>query len=122
MTRRTGSLSAWIAVVGVLSTGPAASADDPPSLRFDPFRERPEVVARVRAPGRRASERSFEPVLLSTVTGGKRAVANLGGEIITIGEETHGYRLIAVGTFEAIFVKDGQRIRLDVVGRQEADR
>ena len=39
---------------------------------------------------------------------------NLGGEILSIGEEAFGYRLLEVRPFDATFEKDGRRVRLEV--------
>lgn len=81
-------------------------------LRIDPFRPRP--VARPPAAPAREPE-AFVPVLRSTVVAGDRSLANLGGEILSPGQEAHGYRLVEVHAFDALFIHNGQPVRLDVL-------
>ena len=42
-------------------------------------------------------------VVKATLVAGSQSMANLGGVILQIGEETHGYRLIEVREREAVF-------------------
>lgn len=95
----------------------AAQADDAPRLKHDPFRE-PDRVE-VDATG---GERGFEPILRSTIARGNDSLVNLGGHILAIGESIHGYKLIAVRPFDAIFVRKGRRITLEVAGATEGSR
>ena len=101
---------------------PVAWAGSPPPLRFDPFRERVAVGTAPRPAEARRPDREFQPLLLSTVVGGERPLANLGGEILGIGEESHGYRLIEVKSFEATFEKEGETLRLEVAAGREGAR
>ena len=119
VVRRCGELAL---LLGVLLSAAYAWASSPPALRFDPFREPPERPGRASGEARTASDRAFEPVLRSTVIGGERPLANLGGEILAIGEAAHGYRLIEVRAFDAVFLKDGARVRLEVESAGEAGR
>ncbi len=77
-----------------------------PVLRFDPFAqpdlERPPVAAKPR----------WSPELRATLEAGPQSMANLGGTILNIGEEAHGYRLIEVGEGDAIFLKGNARVVL----------
>ena len=59
----------------------------------------------------------WAPVLTATLADGEESLANLGGVILEIGEETHGYRLVKVDVFEAAFVKDGATLVLPVEPR-----
>lgn len=95
-----------------------AAADAPPALRFDPFGSRPVPEARQRGAGNEVV--AFTPVLLSTIVRGNRSLVNLGGKILALEEETQGYRLLEVRAFDALFLKDGQEIRIEVV-RPESD-
>lgn len=101
---------------------PVAWAESPPPLRFDPFRERIVVGTAPRPAEARRPDREFQPLLLSTVVGGERPLVNLGGVILGIGEETHGYRLIEVKSFEATFEKEGETLRLEVAAGREGAR
>jgi hypothetical protein len=79
-------------------------------LRYDPFA--PLTLVAESSPGRGVPEGVFEPVLRSTLLAGDDSMANLGGEILRVGETVEGYTLIAVGRFEATFQKDGVQIRI----------
>lgn len=113
--RRTIGLSLLFALITAASQ---ATADEPPQLRFDPFGSRPERVAapRTGSEGRTASA----PALLSTIVRGDRSLVNLGGTILALQEESEGYRLLEVRAFDALFLKDGRKIRLEVK-RPESD-
>ena len=95
-----------------------SAADAPPALRFDPFGSRPEPEARQRSGANESVV--FMPVLLSTIVRGDRSLVNLGGEILALEEESQGYRLLEVRAFDALFLKDGREIRLELV-RPESD-
>ncbi len=99
--------------------GSPALAEEPPTLRFNPFRtSTPEPSPNATAPAR-AETRAFAPILYSTALGGGRPIVNLGGEILTLGETAGGYRLIEVRPFEAVFEHQGEWITLDVEARPE---
>lgn len=87
--------------------------EEPPRLRFDPFRAPPASVAPGGA-GRDRDEEPFRPVLRSVVVAGPRSLANLGGEILEVGDEANGYRLLDVRPFEALFEYQGRRVLLTV--------
>lgn len=111
-----GAVLGAIALLLFVATGASvATAGSAPALRHDPFRaspvEGPVAGSPTRGPGPVAN---FVPVLRSTIVGDSRAMANLGGEVLAIGEEAHGYRLLAVGLYDAVFEKDGRRIQLEV--------
>ena len=86
-----------------------------PVLRFDPFAE-PDLegppVAAVRKP-------SWSPELRATLAAGPQSMANLGGTILNIGEEAHGYRLISVGEGEAVFSNGNTRVVLTTRPRED---
>jgi hypothetical protein len=54
-------------------------------------------------------------VLTATLVDAEQSFANLGGVVLKIGEETHGYRLVEVRIWEAVFDKDGADVVLSVV-------
>ena len=121
-TKRFG-IAVGLAILVGHSTAAVSWAGSPPPLRFDPFRERDPAVVAPRPAEKRDSDRAFQPVLLSTMVGGERPLANLGGEILGIGDESHGYRLLEVRSFEATFEKEGETLRLEVlVGREGSSR
>lgn len=95
-----------------------AGADGPPTLRFDPFGSRPELELRERVNDDVAP--AFRPILMSTIVRGDRSLVNLGGKILALEEESQGYRLLEVRAFDALFLKDGQEIRLEVISPEGA--
>ena len=117
-TARRALAAVAAAAFGLLSGGSApAQAETPPLLRIDPFRPRPAVIP----PAASTPEiEIFVPVLRSTVVAGERSLANLGGEILSPGQEAHGYRLVEVRAFDALFIHNGQPVRLDVVSSPAA--
>ena len=113
---------------GLIAAGDISLADDAPiTLRHNPFKqpdlsmpkkdtatEKAEVEPETRAP---------DPVLRATLTLGPASLADIDGDIIGIGEEVNGYRLLAVNEGSAVFSKDGKRLELSVGNTaQEARR
>ncbi len=108
--------------VALLAMATPSFGGSPPSLRFDPFRPKPKVNKVVNAVGNASPNDAFEPILLSTVVGGEHPLVNLGGEILEVGEQSHGYRLIEVNVFDATFVKDGEKLRLEILSGERTDQ
>ena len=112
-------LCALLALGGPLA---ARAGDTPPRpLRFNPF-ARPDPSAITPAAARLVLADGWAPVLSAALADGEASLANLGGVILAIGEETHGYRLVAVDTFEASFEKDGATLVLPVAPRDPLGR
>ena len=97
-----------------------ASAPDAerPRLRFDPF-VRPDLSVAAASDPAAGREGQWSPVLNATLVAGDRSLANLGGVVLGIGEETHGYRLVEVRAWEAVFEHGGERTVLPVKAREE---
>lgn len=57
--------------------------------------------------------------LRATLLAGERSSANLGGAIVSIGDEIAGYRLVSIQEGEAVLSKDGETIRLSVNDQDE---
>ena len=94
------------------ATEAVGSGERGPSPRFDPF-DRPALPGDVTA--RRTSSASWSPWLKATLVAGENSLANLGGIVLKLGEETHGYRLLEVREWTAVFSRDGERVVLAVV-------
>ncbi len=95
-----------------------AARDDEPRLRFDPF-ALPELEERQRESGsrerrRRGTAGEWQPVLRATLVAGDASLANLGGTVLSPGEQTHGWTLVEVRRFEAVFLHQGERVVLGV--------
>lgn len=106
-----------------LAAGPLAAADDDaPRLRFDPF-ARPEPGAA--GGGYRDGARpavAWAPVLTATLVAGPESLANLGGVVLALGQETGGYRLVEVREFEAVFEHAGEPVVLRVTRPRKGTR
>ena len=97
-----------------LGLGTHARAGEP--LRFNPFLEPDPALLQDRgadvAPRRSAGE--WRPILRATLVAGEQSLVNLGGVVLRRGEETHGYRLLEVRNWEAVFSRKGERVVLPV--------
>ena len=108
-------------LAALLSTGGATASDSQhPELRFNPF-SRPDLTNRASAGAPRASA-AWAPVLRATLVAGPDSMANLGGIVLRRGQAAHGYRLIGVKRWEAIFRKDGRTVVLQVDPEEAASR
>lgn len=54
----------------------------------------------------------WKPNLIMTLRAGKNSMANVGGEIVSLGEKIDGYKLIEVNERAAVFVNQGKITRL----------
>ncbi len=101
----------------------AVSAGAEVELRVNPF-ERPELTPEAAAPGESAlaTNAPWRPVLRGTLVAGSGSLANLGGTVLGLGEEVHGYRLREVRTFEAVFDKGDATLVLPVESDAEDAR
>lgn len=107
-----------IAVLVLAAAAAGASDPEPPRLRFDPF-ARPDLAAMpgVDAPAALGAA-AWAPVLNGTLVSGKDSLANLGGIVLGLGEQAHGYTLVEVRAFEAIFEHAGEKTVLSVRARE----
>ncbi len=85
-------------------------------LRFDPFAQPGTQAAGSGRPGPAASQRAWSPELRATLVSGERSLVNLGGTILELGKETHGYRLLEVREDEAVFERAGSEVVLQMTG------
>ena len=100
----------------VLATDmPTGAHENPaPSLHIDPF-ERPELLTRppperVQAVVETAPAPPpgpWKPELRAVMLAGHASVANVAGQLVGMGEEVDGHRLLEVTERRAVFEKDG---------------
>lgn len=97
-----------------LVVGAASHAEPPASLdlRFDPFSRAGWDEGE--APEREPTAGAWAPVLSATLVDAERSFANLGGIVLLVGEEAHGYRLLEVREWEAIFQQGDREVVLPV--------
>jgi hypothetical protein len=111
MRRRTFRRSAAIAAFALCATNARSDAEG--ELRFDPFRPREEVAAAPGAVVGRQPE-TFLPELRATLITRERSVVDLGGVILAVGEDAHGYTLLEVWPYQALFDYGGEEVVLEV--------
>jgi len=113
-----GMATALVAIVLGVATHASAGERERPRLRFDPFAQ-PDLTAVPGAgPASLARDGEWAPVLTATLVAGDRSLANLGGVLLEIGEESHGYRLLEVRPWEAVFEHGGEQKVLPVTQRE----
>lgn len=95
---------------------PALAAAEPEALvlRHDPF-IRPSLGASALANGApEAPDVAWRPMLRAVVVAGPKSSALVDGQVLELGDELEGYRLIQVAPDKAIFSKKGRRVELSV--------
>ena len=90
------------------------AADELPlsSLQYDPFKQ----PAFLRAPQhtKRSAPVPAKPKLQlrSILQAGNESMVNLNGEILMIGDSYQGYQLVEVNKQSALFIKNGEKIKV----------
>lgn len=107
-------------LASTLGVGALAHAEPKqrPRLRYDPFVKPDLAAATGGGPAAPARDGEWAPVLNATLVAGDRSLANLGGVLLELGEESHGYRLIEVHPWEAVFEHAGEQKTLPVTRRE----
>ena len=112
---RTLKLALVLVCLGASSaTESLGSGESGASPRFDPF-DRPPLPGDISSRRTSTAPASWSPSLKATLVAGKGSLANLGGIVLRLGEDTHGYRLLEVREWTAVFSKDGARVVLAVI-------
>ena len=110
-------LQAWPAMLPalVLLTAPAHADEQGAALYKNPFK-RPIELAGVNNAGTPPQPAQLDRplVLRGILAAGEDSLADIGGEIIGVGEEVNGYRLISVDMVSVVLIKEGQRRRLSL--------
>ena len=104
----------------LLFVAAAATAQTAPAgrLRFDPFDwsalQRLAEAKPATAPSDAAAAPAPPPRLRAVMRGASGAHADLDGVILGIGDSAHGYRLLQVREYSAVFAKDGANLELKI--------
>jgi len=100
----------WMTPWLLLGCVHAAAAADAPAGRHDPF-ARPDLagLAAAAASGSVAAP-TWQPRLRAVVMAGPRSMVLIDDEVVELGVDVNGYRLIRVLPDKAIFVRDGRRV------------
>ena len=83
-----------------------------PPLTHDPFEQPAFLKAPAHTARRVTAEVKPKLQLRSILQAGDESMVNLNGEILTIGDIYQGYKLVEVGKQSAIFIKDGNKIKV----------
>lgn len=95
---------------------PAVAADK--NLTYNPF-SKPEALAPVQTPSKTVmttAQQAMNLPLNATLVSNQAPLAIVNGELLGIGEEIQGYRLLSVDEGRAVFEKQGQRHTLLLLG------
>ena len=86
-----------------------------------PFLPPPEFRAIMQSAGGARTAVGARPVIRGILVADGESLVNLNGQIIGVGEEANGYRLIEVGDEQAIFQHDGEIITLALYPDEDND-
>jgi hypothetical protein len=107
--------------VVLLAFASGASFAEPEKLRHDPFARRGLSMLQHRgglARGLGARQAPAAPprafTLNAVMVAGPDSIANVDGIIVRIGEQVHGYRLVAVQERTAVFEKDKTKVTVSM--------
>lgn len=100
-----------------LTTAAVGAAGDGQDLRWNPF-DRPQLLAEPVRPSDPAGsvESEAPPVLSGTLVSTTAPMAILDGQLLSVGDEHAGYRLVSVQEGAATFDKQGETVRLMITG------
>jgi hypothetical protein len=106
-----------------LSLPVTVAADGTSGLRHNPF-SRPPLAERggLTAAGEPTAADPAELPLRGTLTGGAESLANVGGELLAIGDEYLGWRLISIGDGEARFASGQKQITVPVAATEKENQ
>ncbi len=119
----------------VFNTVFAADENVAPELHIDPFinplqkvHVEPETVIENQSTGSMQKETKaprtsflFQPELRGVILSDDIALANIGGEMIELGEKYKGYRLIKVKGQSVVFEKNGKYYPVSLDGTEEEE-
>lgn len=117
------SFSVLFIIIGLLVFSAAIQAANvAPKLHLDPFEKPDSLLLQHRQLETAVLPQpvSWQPELRATMRFAQGGMVNIGGDIIAIGEEINGFRLLEVQERSAIFSKDGKKfpVSLDDVADQ----
>ena len=100
-----------ILVVALLATGTAHAA---PALR-DPF-ARPAAAVAARAADAEPAEPARIPELRAVVLAGARAIANIDGNVVSVGDTVAGWRVGRIAERTVVLQRAGTLITISLKG------
>ena len=111
----------WQLPVAALLLGSIANANEPPTLRGNPFARPPSVVTapRLSEPGVDGDPSGLD--LRATMVGSRDRLANVAGKTLRPGDDYQGYTLVQVLEDRAVFARAGKRLTVFVKPELEED-
>ena len=104
----------WSAFLLALMLSPLASADEPPTLKSNPFaRPSSAVIAPTRSETPLAGDSSGLE-LRATMVGSNGRLANVAGRTLRLGDDYLGYTLVQIFEDRAVFSREGRRLTVYV--------
>jgi hypothetical protein len=93
----------------------ADSVKQPTTILHDPFKKpvfmQPSIKSKTVTKKLR-QQPSWKPRLLMTLRAAEGSMANIGGQLVQLGEKVNGYKLIKVDEREVVLVNRGKTTRL----------
>ena len=91
------------------------------SLATNPF-DRPGFVVNLGAVAPQGPMAPPSPLeLRTTIVGNNSALANINGQILSVGDTYDGYRVASIREGRVVLAKDGERTELDIYARQRGE-
>lgn len=92
---------------GMLAAGACLSAEDRyTALKSNPFMQHAKLSGIGEVDARETQQEVVVMKLRATMVAGQHSQANIGGQIIGLGEEVNGYRLAEVHARHVVLVRD----------------
>ena len=109
------SLTTYLALILLL----CATVSSASTLRRDPFRPPADFLNAPAASSNGVVTSNGQPEIRGILSSGGESLVNLDGQIIGIGEEAGGYRLLEVGETHAIFQVGDEIVTLELYPDEE---
>jgi len=115
--------SRWIMLISCLGMTLTCEAEgEMAMLRINPFLQPIDLSLAADKSGRGDERQSVTMNLRATMVAGNASQANIGGEIIGLGEDVNGYRLAEVYSRYVVLDRDGIRKELRIEDGDGKDR
>ena len=89
------------------------------ALKTNPFARAVEAKAQESLPESAVQEVFVPFVLRGTMVAGQQSLANISGEIVSLGDEINGYKLVGIQQREIVLLKNNERRVLSVDDAKE---
>ena len=109
------------AALPMLGNAQEPGQDGGAALATNPF-DRPGFVVNLGEVASRGPLAPPSPLeLRTTIVGTDSALANINGQILSVGDIYDGYRVASIREGRVVLTKDGERTELDIYARQRGE-